>query len=192
MKVVAFNGSPRKEGNTTMLVKHVFSELEKEGIDTELIQLAEKKIHGCLSCFKCFTNQDQRCSVKNDDFNECMAKMKEADGIILASPTYVSSITTEMKALIDRGCMVVQGNGNTMLKRKVGAAVVTARRAGSMMAFNTLNQFFLISQMIIPAAKYWNIGVGFMPGDVEKDEEGKSIMQSLGENMAWLLKKLNS
>jgi multimeric flavodoxin WrbA len=192
MKVVAINGSPRKEGNTTMLVKHVFFELEKEGIETELVQLAGKKIHGCLSCFKCFTNQDQKCSVKNDDFNECLAKMAEADGIILASPTYVSSVTAEIKALIDRACMVVLGNGNTMLKRKVGASVVAARRAGSMMAFNTLNQFFMISQMIVPAAKYWNIGIGLMPGDVEKDEEGKSIMQSLGENMAWLLKKIAS
>jgi multimeric flavodoxin WrbA len=191
MKVAAFNGSPRKEGNTTLLVKHVFAELEKEGIETELVQLAGKKIRGCISCFKCFANQDQQCSVKNDDFNDCLAKMVEADGIILASPTYVSSVTPEIKALMDRGCMVALANGNTLLKRKAGAAVVSARRAGSMMAFNTLNQFFMITQMIIPAAKYWNIGIGLMPGDVEKDEEGKSIMHSLGENMAWLLKKLN-
>ncbi|MBL7177583.1 MAG: flavodoxin family protein [Desulfobacteraceae bacterium] len=192
MKVIAFNGSPHKEGNTAILVNYVFSELEKEGIETELVQLAGKKIKGCLGCYKCFANKDQRCSVTTDDLNGCIEKMVDADGIILASPTYISSITSETKALMDRAVLVTLANDNTMLKRKVGAAVVAERRAGSMMAFNTLNQFFLITQMIIPASRYWNMGIGLMPGEVEKDEEGISIMKTLGENMAWLLKKINS
>ena len=190
MKVVAFNGSPHKEGNTAILINHVFAELEKEGIETELVQLAGKKINGCLGCYKCFANKDQRCSVTTDDLNGCIEKMIEADGIILGSPTYVSSITSEMKALIDRACLVTMANDNTMLKRKLGAAVVVHRRAGSMMAFNTLNHFFLITQMIIAGSRYWNLGVGLMPGEVEKDEEGLLIMKTLGENMAWLLKKI--
>lgn len=190
VKVVAFNGSPHKEGNTFLLVKQVFSELEKQGIETELVSLAGKKLRGCIGCYKCFANKDQRCSVTADDLNSCIEKMAEAQGIILASPTYISSVTSEMKALMDRAALVSIANDNTMLKRKVGASVVAARRAGSMMAFNTLNQFFLITQMIIPAAKYWNVGMGLMPGEVEKDEEGLSIMTSLGENMAWLLRKL--
>jgi multimeric flavodoxin WrbA len=190
MRVIAFNGSPRKEGNTNILINRVFEGLQKEEIETELVQLAGKKIRGCISCFKCFGNKDQRCSVTNDDFNDCIEIMTEADGIILASPTYVSSVTPEIKALIDRCCMVALANDNTMFKRKVGAAIVAARRAGSMMAFNTLNQFFLITQMIIPGSRYWNIGMGLMPGEVDKDEEGMAIMASLGENMAWLMKKL--
>ena len=192
MKVVAFNGSPHKEGNTYLLVKQVFAELDKQGIETELVQLAGEKLSGCLGCYKCFANKDKRCSNDADALNGFIEKMIEADGIILASPTYVSSVTAQIKALIDRACLVAMANDNTIFKHKVGAAVVAVRRAGSMMAFNTLNQFFLISQMIIPASRYWNVGMGLMPGEVEKDEEGLSIMKSLGENMAWLLKKLNA
>ncbi len=191
MKVVAFNGSPHKEGNTAILINQVFAELERERIKTELVQLADKKINGCIGCYKCFAKKDQKCSGTSDDLNACIEKMVEAEGIILASPTYVSSVTSEIKALMDRAGLVTLANDNTMLKRKVGAAVVAARRAGSMMAFNTLNQFFLITQMIIPASKYWNIGIGRMPGEVKKDEEGMSIMTALGQNMAWLMKKLH-
>ncbi len=191
MKVVAFNGSARRDGNTAVLLKHVFTELKKSGIETELVQLARKDIRGCIVCNKCFANQDKQCSVKNDSVNECIQKMVEADGIILASPTYFSDVSTEMKALIDRAGMVAKANGD-MLARKVGAAVVTARRGGAIHAFDTLNHFFFISQMIVPGSDYWNVGVGMEPGDVEKDREGLATMKILGENMAWLLKKLHS
>jgi multimeric flavodoxin WrbA len=191
MKVIAFNGSARKDGNTAILVRHVFRELETAGIETELIQLAGSRIHGCIACMKCFENKDQRCSVKDDNVNDCIEKMLEADGIILGSPTYFANVSTEMKALIDRAGMVSRAN-NDMLSRKVGAAVVAARRAGAIHVFNSINHFFFIGQMIVPGSSYWNIGMGREKGEVEKDEEGVQTMENLGRNMAWLLKKLKN
>jgi len=191
MKVIAFNGSARRDGNTAILVKHVLTELEKQGIETELVQLARKDIRGCIVCYKCFANQDKQCSVKNDSVNECIQKMLDADGIILASPTYFTDVTTEMKALIDRAGMVAKANGD-MFRRKVGAAVVAVRRGGAIHTFDTINHFFFISQMIVPGSNYWNVGIGMEPGEVEKDIEGIATMKILGENMAWLLKKLHA
>ena len=190
MKVVAFNGSARKDGNTAILIKTVLAELEKEGIETELVQLAGKKIRGCIACFKCFANKNQRCSVEKDVLNDCIEKMVGADGIILGSPTYFANISTELKALIDRAGMVAIANGD-MYRRKVGAAVVAVRRGGAIHAFNSINHFFFISQMMVPGSRYWNMGFGLEKGEVEKDEEGLRTMQVLGENMAWLLKKIN-
>lgn len=189
MKVVAFNGSSRKDGNTAILIRHVFQELETEGIETELIQLSGSKIHGCIACMKCFENKDQRCSVKDDIINDCIGKMLDADGIILGSPTYFANVSTEMKALIDRAGMVSRANGD-MLARKVGAAVVAVRRAGAIHVFNSINHFFFIGQMIVPGSSYWNLGMGRQKGEVESDEEGIQTMKVLGINMAWLLKKL--
>lgn len=189
MKVVAFNGSARKDGNTAILVRRVFVELEKEGIETEIVQLAGKKAHGCLACYRCATNRDRRCAVENDVINDCIAKMVDAQGIILASPTYFTDVTSEMKALIDRAGMTAKVNGD-MLRRKVGAAVVAVRRGGAIHTFDTLNHFFTISQMVIPGASYWNVGIGREAGDVAHDEEGMGTMKVLGENMAWVLKKL--
>ena len=188
MKVVAFNGSARKDGNTAILVKYVFGELEKEGIETELVQLSGKKIHGCIACRKCFENKDRRCAVKDDILNECIEKMLAAEGVILASPTYFSDVSTEMKALIDRAGYVGIANGG-MYRRKVGAAVVAVRRGGSIHAFDSINHFFLIGQMIIPGSNYWNMALGRNPGDVANDTEGLETMRTLGKNMAWLLKK---
>lgn len=188
MKVVGFSGSARKDGNTAIAVRRVFSQLEKEGIETELIQLAGKKIHGCTACFKCMENKDRRCAVK-DDANACIEKMAAADGVILASPTYFADITSEMKALIDRAGMVSRVNGN-FLRRKAGAAVVVARRGGAIHAFDSINHFFFITQMIVPGADYWNMGFGREKGEVEKDEEGMTTMKVLGENMAYLLQQL--
>jgi multimeric flavodoxin WrbA len=190
MKVVAFNGSARKDGNTAILVQAVFRELKKEGIKTELVQLAGKKIQGCIACGKCFDNQDKMCAVKADIVNDCIEKMLNADGIILASPTYFADVSAEMKALIDRSGFVAKANQD-MFKRKVGASIVAVRRAGAIHAFDTMNHFFFISQMIVPGSSYWNIGLGLAPGDVNGDEEGLATMQALGANMAWLLKKIN-
>lgn len=188
MKVVAFNGSARRNGNTAILIREVFSELDAEGIETEMIQLAGKTIRGCTACRKCFENKDKRCAIDDDFANECIGKMLEADGIILGSPTYFADVTAEMKALIERTGYVARANPD-MLKRKAGAAVVAIRRAGSIHTFDTLNHFFLISQMIVPGSSYWNIGIGRAIGDVEQDEEGLQTMRTLGRNMAWLLKK---
>jgi multimeric flavodoxin WrbA len=191
MKVIAFNGSARKDGNTAILINQVFSELKKQDIETEMIQLSGQKIRGCIACYKCFDNKDQRCSVKDDVVNECIEKMLQADGIILASPTYFADVSSELKALIDRAGLVARANDD-MLRRKVGAAIVAVRRAGSIHAFDSINHFFLISQMIIPGSSYWNIGIGREIGDVEKDEEGLQTMKALGRNMAWLLKKIQT
>ncbi len=191
MKVIAFNGSARKDGNTAILINQVFSELEKQDIETEMMQLSGQKIKGCIACYKCFENKDQRCSVKNDIVNDCIEKMLQADGIILASPTYFADVSAELKALIDRAGLVAKAHGD-MFRRKVGAAIVAVRRGGSVHAFDSMNHFFLISQMIIPGSSYWNMGFGLEIGDVEKDEEGLQTMKTLGQNMAWLLKKIRT
>ncbi|MBI5531649.1 MAG: flavodoxin family protein [Deltaproteobacteria bacterium] len=190
MKVVAFNGSARKEGNTSILIRHVLAELEKEGIETEVVHLAGQSIHGCLGCNKCWKTKNQRCTRNDDIINGCIEKMLAADGILLGSPTYFTDVSTEMKALIDRCGYVAKANDD-MFKRKVGAAVVAVRRAGSTHAFDTMNHLFTISQMIVPGSSYWNVGVGLQKGDVENDLEGIQTMKVLGENMAWLLKKLH-
>jgi multimeric flavodoxin WrbA len=191
MKVVGFNGSPRKDGNTAILVNYVFEELRAEGIGTELLQLGGKDIHGCKACFKCFNNKNARCAVDSDYLNSCIEKIVEADGVIFASPTYFTDVTTEMKALIDRAGLVAKANDD-MFKRKIGAAVVAVRRAGSIHVFDSINHFFLISQMIVPGSIYWNMGFGLEKGDVEKDSEGIQTMKVLGRNMAWLLKKTHA
>lgn len=189
MKVFAINGSARKDGNTAILIRHVFGELEKENIATELVQLAGKPVQGCIACYKCFANKDKRCVVTGDAVNECIAKMIEADAIILGTPTYFADCSAQMKALIDRAGFVSRANDD-ILKRKIGAAVVSVRRAGAIHAFDTLNHFFTIAQMIIVGSNYWNIGVGREAGEVDADKEGVSTMRTLGANMAWVLKKI--
>lgn len=191
MKVVAFNGSPRKKGNTSILIETVLNELKKERIRTEVVQLGGKKVRGCVACYKCFKKKNKRCVLDDDIVNDCIGKMVKADGILMGSPTYFANMSTELKALIDRGGLVAKANGE-MLRRKVGAAVVAVRRAGSVHTFDSINHFFTISQMIVPGSSYWNLGVGHKKGDVEKDEEGLRTMKNLGINMAWLLKKLNA
>jgi multimeric flavodoxin WrbA len=188
LKVVAFNGSPRKDGNTATLIRHVLKVLEEEGIETELIQLAGEPLRGCNACRTCYEIKNERCIIEDDKANEYVQKMKAADGVILGSPTYFSMMTSEMKALIDRTGYVARAN-NHLFKRKVGAAIVAVRRAGGMPTFDAINHFFLISQMIVPGSTYWNLGVGNKKGDVEKDEEGLKTMENLGKNMAWLIKK---
>jgi multimeric flavodoxin WrbA len=190
MKVIAFNGSARKDGNTSILLNMVFEELKAEGIETEIYALAGKPIQGCIACFKCFEKKDKRCAVEKDIINECIQKMLEADGILLGSPTYFADVSAGMKALIERCGMVSRANGD-MLKRKVGAGVVAVRRAGAMHVFSSLNSFFLINQMIIPGSSYWNLGIGRQPGEVNNDLEGVQTMKNLGKNMAWLLKKIS-
>ena len=188
MKVVAFNGSARKDGNTALLLKRVLKVLEAEGIETELIQLAGEQVRGCTACRTCYDTQNNRCIIEDDKVNLYIQKMLEADGIILGSPVYFSMMTPELKALIDRTGYVARANGD-MFKRKIGAAVVAVRRAGAIPTFNAINHFFLISQMIVPGSSYWNIGIGRKKGDVAGDEEGMATMDDLGKNMAWLLKK---
>jgi len=191
MRVVAFSGSARKDGNTAVVVREVFSTLEKAGVETELVQLAGKTIRGCRACYKCKDTLDQRCSMTEDVVNECIQKMVSADGILLASPTYFADVTSEIKALMDRAGMVSRVNGD-LLRRKVGAALAVARRGGAIHTFDSLNHFFLIGQMIIVGSSYWNLGFGLDKGDVAKDEEAMQVMRTLGENLAWALERLGA
>lgn len=190
MKVVAINGSGRKDGNTYLLLKIVLEELQAEGIETELIQLAEgKPLQGCVACLKCMERKNMKCVIEGDPLNEYFAKISSADGLLLGSPVYFSDVTAGMRALIERCGLVSRANGN-VLRRKAGAGVLAVRRAGSNFALASLNYLFLITEMIIPGSSYWNVGLGRMPGEVLNDEEGVTTMKTLGQNMAWLLKKL--
>ena len=191
MKVVALNGSARKDGNTAIIINLVFDELKKEGIETELIQLAGNPIQGCIACYKCFKNKNRRCSVDKDMLNDIIEKMLQADGIILGSPTYFSDVSSGMRAFIERCGFVARAN-DYMFKYKVGAGVVAVRRAGAIPAFNSIMLFLHYMQMMIPGSSYWNIAIGRDPGEVLKDEEGIQTMKTLGQNMAWLLKKVRA
>ncbi len=191
MKVVAINGSPRKEGNTAAMLKRLTSRLEAEGIETENIHIGGKKVHGCTACMTCFEKKNNLCVFDDDGINECITKMKEADGIVIGSPTYFADVTTEIKALIDRAGFVSMANGG-FLARKAGAAVVAVRRAGALPAYDSINHLFGVSNMIIVGSSYWNLGIGRDPGDVSNDSEGMQTMDILASNMAWLLKKINS
>jgi len=189
MKVIAFNGSARKDGNTAILLNTVLEEIKKEGIETELYQLAGKKIQGCIACYKCMKNKDKRCAVTKDIVNECIEKMIEADGILLGSPTYFADVSAGTRALIERTGYVARAN-DYMFKRKVGAGVIAVRRGGAIHAFNSLNLFFFYQQIINPGSSYWAFGIGREPGEVLNDAEGMQTMKTLGQNLAWLLKKV--
>lgn len=187
MKVVAFNGSPRKNGNTYTLLQTVLEQLEKEGIETELVQVGDRSIHGCIACGMCRKNGNNKCVFDDDVINKCIEKMIEADGIILGSPVYFADLSAQMKAFIDRVGYVTRPE--RLLKRKVCAAVVSQRRNGAIAAFNAMNNLFTISESIVVGSSYWNQGLGKSAGDVINDEEGIDTMKTLGQNMAWLLNK---
>lgn len=189
MKVVAFNGSPRQQGNTAQMIRLVLDELAAEGIETELVQLGGNLLHGCTACMICKQNLDRRCSLDGDMINDCIAKMIEADGIIIGSPTYVSGLTAETKALIDRGTYVVRANGD-LLRRKVGAAVSAMRRAGAVSVLDSISHFFSVNGMLSVGSSYWNLCIGREIGEIHEDLEGVECMRELGRNMAWTLGRL--
>jgi multimeric flavodoxin WrbA len=191
MKVVGFNGSPRKDGNTAFLLNKVLEAVAAEGIETEFVQVGGERIRGCTSCYKCMENKDKKCVIKDDILNDCLSKMLEADGIVMGSPSYFSNVTSEMKALIDRSGFVSFANDRPFA-RKVGAAVAVHRRGGGVNVFDSINHMFLMSRMIVPGSTYWNFGVGMDKGDVADDSEAMENMADLGETIAWLIKKINS
>lgn len=186
MKVVAFNGSPRKEGNTYEALKIVAEQLEKENIEVEIIHVGNKKILGCTACGSCFKIRDERCII-NDEVNEWIQKMKEADGIILGSPVHFSAISSTMKSFLDRASYVSSANRG-LYRNKVGAAVVAVRRAGGLPAFNQLINYITYAEMVMPTSNYWNVIYGQKPGEALQDDEGVQIMRILGKNMAWVMK----
>lgn len=187
MKVVAFNGSPHKEGNTYHAIKIVADELEKEGIETEIIHVGNSVIRGCIACGYCSKNKNEKCVTDDDGVNEWIQKMKEADGIILGSPVHYSSIGATMTAFLDRA-FYVAGSNNGLFRHKVGAAVVAVRRSGGVATFGQLNNYINYSEMLMPTSNYWNVIHGTRPGEAVQDEEGVQIMRLLGQNMAWLMK----
>jgi multimeric flavodoxin WrbA len=191
MKVVAFNGSSRSDGNTAILIRHVFAELEAEGIETELVQLAGEEIPGCVDCGICLRTKDGHCGQYDDVVNDCIDRMVEADGIIIGSPVYFADCTAAARALIERAGYASRRGGDR-LARKVGAAVIAVRRGGAIHAFDSVNHFFQIAGMVVIGSSYWNIGIGREAGDVENDAEGIATMKDLGRNMAWALNKLNA
>lgn len=189
MYALAINGSPRKGGNTEILLQHALAPLEAAGWETELAKVGGKNIRGCIACYKCFQNQDKRCSVDNDVFNGLFEKILRADALILGSPTYFTDVTAELKALLDRAGLVGIANGRA-LKGKIGAGVVAVRRGGATHVFDTINHMYLMSQMIVPGSLYWNMGYGRDKGEVRGDEEGLANMKNLGETIAWLGKAM--
>jgi len=187
VKVVAFNGSPKQEGNTYQALRMVLAELEAQRIETEVVQVGNQLVRGCVACGMCAKNKNEQCVIPGDQVNEWIQKMKEADGIILGSPVYYSAIAGTMKSFLDRAFYVSGSNGN-LLRHKVGAAVVAVRRSGGMPTFQQLNNYLLYSEMLLPTANYWNVIHGTRPGEVSQDSEGTQIMRVLGKNMAWLMK----
>ena len=189
MKVIALNGSPRKKGNTACSLNTVLAELEKAGIETELIQVGKEKIQGCKACYACVKNQDQCCAINDDPVNEWIQKMKAADGILLGSPVHFSGVAGTMKSFLDRAFFVASVNGS-LFRQKVGAAVAAVRRSGGLPTLNSLNHYITYSEMIMPCSNYWNVAHGHAPGEMVQDKEGEQIMAVLGRNMAWLMKTL--
>ncbi len=190
MRVVAFNGSPRTNGNTFQALRVVLDELEKNDISTKMINLCEQDIHGCKACGACVKNKDRQCIMKDDKVNEYVEVIDKCDGLVIGSPVYFGGLSSQTKAFIDRVGYVNRANGD-LFKRKVGAAVAINRRAGALETFNTINNFFLIGQMIVPGSSYWNVGTALRKGEFVNDTEGIETMRNLGQNMAWLLKKIN-
>lgn len=188
MKVIAINGSARKNGNTALIIGKIFEQLNLEGIETELIQLADYEIHPCRGCFACKGRGN--CVFTNDGFAEIFASMVKADGIILGSPVYSADVSAKMKAFLERGGVVVATNPG-LLRHKVGASVAAVRRGGGMNTVDTMNHFMLNKEMVIVGSTYWNMVYGKNIGDVLNDEEGMANMQNLGQNLAWLLHTLS-
>jgi len=184
MKVVGIVGSPRLGGNTETLTRIALNEIKKKGLETELITLAGKKIRPCDGCKSCA--KTGKCRFK-DDFDDIFAKVKEADGLILASPVYYGAATPQITAFISR----FYSTDGKPLRRKVGGPIVVARRAGKNFTFAQLMFFFMIHEMIVPGSTYWNVAIGRNKGEVEKDKEGVKIIKNFARNVAWLIKKIN-
>ena len=184
VKVVGIVGSTRREGNTEILTKKALEVIEKEGIETELISLAGKRIAPCNGCRSCVDTGE--CPIK-DDFDSIFAKMEKADGIILATPVYYGAATPQIVSLISRFY-----SKDKPLRRKVGGPIVIARRAGHNFTLAQLMFFFMINEMIVPGSTYWNIAFGRQKGDVLKDKEGIETIKNFARNMVWLLKKIHA
>ncbi len=190
MKAIAICGSPRIDGNTEILLAKALEMIQAEGIETELIRLAEKKVNPCVACGACGRLKNKQCAQKDDDFHELFAKMLEADIIIVGSPVYFGSATPQLMSLLDRAGYVSRCNGN-LFSRKIGGPVTVARRAGQNFTYAQMIYWFMLNDMIVAGSTYWNIAFGLKKGDVSEDAEGIETVTRFGENLAWLAKKIN-
>ena len=191
MYALAISGSPRKGGNTELLLKEVLTELKDAGWETELEKVGGTALRGCIACEECFENKDNKCSIEKDKFNEIFSKMLKADAMVLGSPTYFAAVSADLKALIERAGYAAFAN-NHAFSGKIGAAVVAVRRGGATHAYDTINHMFQMSRMIIPCSTYWNMGFGLEKGDVLEDEEGLANMRHLGKSIDWLGRKIEA
>lgn len=190
MKVLDINGSARKDSHTTRLMKYIFEELNKEGIETKLITLYDKKINPCHACWAC---QGRKNCVYQDDFHDVFNQMMEADGMILGSPVYMANISSSMQALLERAAVVLDVNKeNLSMKYKVGASIVSLRRGGGLNAVDAMNHFFLNHEMIVVGSTYWNMVYSQLSREAEMDLEGIENIKNIGQNMACILKKINN
>jgi multimeric flavodoxin WrbA len=190
MYIAAFNGSPRRGGNTEYFIEQALSPLREAGHECERVDFFDGIDGGCSACMGCREEGVERCTEYDDALSEYLEKMYRAAAIIIGSPTYFSDLNAETKALIDRAGYVARGRGNP-LARKVGAGIAVARRSGEVHTLMSINQFFLINEMIVPGSSYWNVALARDVGDAEQDTEGVRTMRRLGENIAWLLEKLH-
>ena len=185
MKVLAINGSPRKNGNTALLLQEALAPLREAGWEVETVQLGGKKIQGCRGCEKCAELKNGRCIFDNDLLNELLQKMLAADAMILGTPCYFTDMSAELKALVDRAGFVAYVNGG-LFQGKIGAAVVAAGRAGATHAYDSINHMFLMSKMLVPGSTYWNVGFGHAEGEAGKDAFALENMRHLGRAIDWL------
>ena len=191
MKVLGISGSPRRGGNTDILIQTALGVLADEGLQTEFLSLADRPVKPCTACGGCFKTDVIQCVQEDPAFEGVLEKFSAADGILIGSPVYFGSATPQTMSLLDRVGYVARRHPQ-LLRRKVGAAVVVARRAGQNFTFAQLNYFFLISEMIVPGSNYWNVAFGRQKGEVASDAEGMETVRTLARNMAWLMKKLSS
>ena len=182
MKVVLIDGSPHRKGNTFIALSEVAGALEKEGVQTEIIQLGIKAVQGCIACNKCA--ELGHCVFQDTLYNQVREALQEADGIVVGSPVYYAGPNGALCALLDR----VFYSCSELLAYKAGASVAVCRRGGASATFDRLNKYFTILNMPVVSSQYWNSVHGMRPGEATEDAEGLQTMRMLGRNMAWLLK----
>jgi multimeric flavodoxin WrbA len=187
MKVTAINGSPHREGNCFHALARMGEGLKREGIDFEILHVGGAVIRGCTACGDCGRRADGSCIFKDDPVNESIAKLRDSDGIVLASPVYYSGVAGTMKSFLDR-CFYVAGSSGSLFRHKVGAALVAVRRSGGSSTLDCLNHYLAYSEMLVATSSYWNIVHGLKGGEMEKDLEGVQIVDVLAKNLAWMLK----
>jgi multimeric flavodoxin WrbA len=188
MKVIAINGSPNKDGNTAQALGVMAEELQKQGIEMEIIQVGHLAIHGCIGCRYCATSEQNRCVFGDDIVNETSEKMRRADGLIIAAPTYYAGIAGTMKSFLDR----VFYSSASYFKYKVATSVTVVRRAGGVDVVHQLNNYLNLAQTVVAPSQYWTIAYGAKKGEVLQDGEGMQTLRRNAQAMAWLLKVIDA